>query len=254
MLCRCLIALAVSLVCIVAHVAPAAPFVNLDFEQATIPPGTPPGAVPADAGFPGWTPFVADVPTSFVSYNSTGIGLGEVVLYDQFLPTGIGVIQPRFSACLITDAGLRVPSSLSQVGEIPAEIQSIRFLADFFWPPALLNVNGIHLPLARMSNPANFEPIEWGADVSMFAGQTVELVFSSGPLLTARVVTVDAIRFSEQPIPEPGHVGLLSWLMMNLWQRRRADHLREEDDKWVREVEESSQSCVNTWRGGNSWP
>ncbi len=203
---------------LLATPAAAAPFVNLNFEQATVPPGSPP-VIPAAVGVPGWTPRVGNLVVSSVAYNSTGIGDGRVVLYDAFLGIGIGVVEPRFSICLITDFGFDLPASLSQLGEVPEGTKSLRFLADYFRPPALLSIDGTNLPLVQLSQPSNFEPVEWGADLTAFAGQTVELRVSSG-LPPSRIVTVDALSFSSSPIPEPNSTSAIG-IAAILTARRR---------------------------------
>jgi len=237
MLRRCFVVVAALLSCIGARVAPAAPFVNLDFEQATILPGTPPGFVNASAAFPGWTARIGNDVQSSVAFNFTGIGEGQVVLYDRFLGLGVAVIQPTFSACLITDAGFDAVASLSQLGDVPVGAMSLRFFADFFLPPAFLQVNGSGVALTRLSDPQIIAPVEWGADISAFAGQSVELRFTSGPLLSARVVTVDAISFSPLPIPEPSAGAALVWVTLLGLRVRRCDrdlaNRNQEDERCV---------------------
>jgi len=198
-----LVALTLLLVTFVSKRASAAPFVNLNFEQATVPPGTPAGFVPASQAFPGWTPRIGNSVLSTVAFNETGIGEGEVVLFDMPLAIGGGVPQGRFGACLITDLGFNVPASLSQVGDVPAGTKSLRLLADNFRPPPVVRINATDVPLVRLTPPGLFFPIEYGADITSFAGQTVDLAISSGLLGTTPLVIGDAITLSATPIPEP---------------------------------------------------
>jgi hypothetical protein len=80
MSCRLVSVMLLALYVLVTPRASAAPFVNLDIEQATIPPGTLPGFVNASAAFPGWTARIGAVPASSVLYNEDGIGGPAVVL------------------------------------------------------------------------------------------------------------------------------------------------------------------------------
>src|SRR5688500_3843024 len=104
----------------------AAPFVNLNFEQATVPPGSM-NFLPAPLAFPGWTPAIGGVPLVVVHDNNPSIGEGAVVLYDE--PLGLGgfpVLEGEFSVALFTDVAFGSRASLTQVGDVPSGTRSIR--------------------------------------------------------------------------------------------------------------------------------
>jgi hypothetical protein len=187
----------------------AAPFVNLDFEQATVPPGTPsPGFIPAPVAFPGWTPRIAEVPQTIVGYNNPGIGEAAVTLYDRPLgPGGLRVLQGSYSAALATDFAFGSRASLEQTGDIPIEAKSLRFLlnytAHFMEGIPTVSIDGLDLPLVQLSPAQGFNPILFGADVTAYVGSIATLRFSSGTTSSNRLVAFDAVTFSEIPIPEP---------------------------------------------------
>jgi hypothetical protein len=186
--------------------AQAAPFVNLNFEQATVPPGSQ-FFLPASLAFPGWTPRVGEAPLSTVYYNQTGIGEAAVTLYDMRLPISDPVLEGTYSAFLITDFAFGTPASLAQTGSIPANAQSLRLLVSQSRLPPVLTFNAIQLPLVRLSSPMGpDDPIMYGADVTSLAGVEATLRLASSVAPSLGVTGFDAITFSTLPIPE-----LTSW-------------------------------------------
>jgi len=73
-----------------------------------------------------------------------------------------------------------------------------------------------------LSNGANY--VIYGADISSFAGQNLELEFSAPRYAFDNNWNIDSIRFSNQPIPEPGVFGLFALgplLLTNRFLRRK---------------------------------
>ncbi|PYI87810.1 MAG: hypothetical protein DME26_04930, partial [Verrucomicrobia bacterium] len=76
-----------------------------------------------------------------------------------------------------------IPYSLSQSGELPADTKSIHFLS--YGAPLQLAVNGSLVPVAyaqRLSKPGwdpNIPVFDAAGDISPYAGQTVELKFTT---------------------------------------------------------------------------
>src|SRR5947207_9709732 len=95
----------IALTFLLAASAPAAPFVNLNFEQATVPTGTPPSDhYSATAAFPGWTPRIGNVVQTTVNYDYDGTGGACVVLYDRDPGTGgWSVPEGKYAVELVTD-------------------------------------------------------------------------------------------------------------------------------------------------------
>ena len=195
----------------------ASPFVNLDFEQAVVPPGTGP-AVAASTAFPGWTPRIASLVQSEVYYNYPGIGEGCVVLYDQPLSIGgLPVLEGHFSVALIS-GGATEEASLSQRGEIPVDARSLLFLGPPR-PPAVVAIDGNVLDLVSLPNEESSLPL-WGADITRFAGSNVDLRLSSVHPPNGNIAGIDSLRFSTQPVPEPALPGLLTFAAVWAWTHR----------------------------------
>jgi hypothetical protein len=72
-----------------------------------------------------------------------------------------------------------------------------------------------------ISNAVNYTV--WGADISSYAGQTGQLLFTTiADIPFASGGLLDNIQFSSIPIPEPGVVGLLGLGGLSfLWHRRK---------------------------------
>jgi hypothetical protein len=128
-----------------------------------------------------------------------------------------GIIEGQYTVLLQQYA------SIAQVGQVPLNAQSIRFLAATNGPltVSLANVN-IDLISFSVTNQA-FTPLGFPlpngpyrlyvGDVSAFAGQTVELKFTSLRLSANepdRSLTLDAITFSPEAVPEPSSLSLLA--------------------------------------------
>jgi hypothetical protein len=194
-----------------ARVAVAAPFVNLDFEQSTVQPGDP-TVVPTSAAFPGWTArFGANVSNS-VYHNYLGSGEPIVAVFDQSAGNGsVALLQGRFMA-LVVPGTSNTLTSLSQTGEIPSETRSMWISSPGAAPPVILRINGTVVPTTFLSGLDSIgQVVTYGADLTAFAGQTVEMRFECGhysfPTDTG-ARAFDNMRFSTTPIPEPTGVAL----------------------------------------------
>jgi hypothetical protein len=188
-------------------------FINLNFEQAQVPP-TPVGAygssVDPAVAFPGWT-VVSNVvlyPT-FTAYNNLSLGSPAIILMGPSFPNGPGYrpLQGNYSV-LLQYFGLANPPVLSQTGVIPAGTQTISILGS-----AVIEINGVNIPLTVPTSDGR----EAG-DVSAFAGQTVQLEITSNGQSY-----FDDIRFSS--VPEPG---VLSLTLLGILCFRRSIQRREE--------------------------
>ena len=201
-------------------------FVNLDFEHPTIVTSSPSGYGfnSGLARIAGWTTYGSIVlfenggdPT-LVWLNSEALDSAAVDLEstNYFRPA----IQGRYSVYLQggtlayqyayhTTNG----ASIGQTGQIPLNAQSLTY-----WGGALqVSFDGQPLPFNAISNALNYTI--WGVDISAFAGQTGQLLFSA-PGLTWSML--DNIQFSSIPIPEPNTLSLISICVLFLcWRRKR---------------------------------
>ena len=195
-------------------------FVNLDFENArfTADPtsGYYPYAVYASNSIPGWTAYETTLPSSEIFSNSESISGGAVSIIgtNYFRP----LIQGKYSILL---EGFNYPGSLNsagigQTGTVPLTAQSL-----IFWGNVVANdvsFGGQNLALTVMGSTANYNIYE--ADISAYAGQTGQLLFSTIP---GGQDMIDNIQFSTSPVPEPSTLGLLalSGALLGLRNRRR---------------------------------
>jgi hypothetical protein len=183
-------------------------FVNLNFEQ-TKTTNFPSGYVSAVA--PGWTssnsiyttlysgnPSV--LPYNWIALDSASV---DVIGTNYFIPT----LQGKYSI-LLQGGTLAYQqaynttngASIEQTGQIPSSAQSMTYWGDSL----LVSFNGQALSFYAISNTPNYTV--WGADISMYAGQTGELMFTA-PGLTEGML--DNIQFSANPLPEPSLFSIL---------------------------------------------
>ena len=169
-------------------------FVNLDFESANI--------VLTDGlqtfvtnAFPGWT-----VNPPYIVYDTVSLSGGSITIWDSNYASPI---QGEYSVGLASvNEGTGYSISLGQTGTIPSSAQSI-----IFWG----TLGGMQVTFD--GNPLNFTATGsgpgyaiYGADISAYASQTGELLFTLPPYVDGAVL--DNIQFSSLPIPEPSVLAL----------------------------------------------
>jgi len=219
-------------------VAPAQnTFQNLDFESAAIVPVSGGRFIDFGQAFPGWTGYVAGTQQGLAVYDAlamstAGFSIIDAAYQGQFGATG-SLIEGSYTAVVVSGrAGVVQPSdaTLVQTGLVPAGTESLLFKAQFdgFSPLSSFSVTlgGQTLSLVPLGSGTNYTL--YGADVQALAGQAVQLqftVFSYPQQLGADYLFLDAMEFSDQPIPEPGIFTLsalgallLGWRVM---RRRR---------------------------------
>jgi hypothetical protein len=186
-------------------------FQNLGFESASlIPiPADPYGRVQFAPAFIGWTGYVGSVQQSAALYNNEFLDTSGISIIDHgwSAPFGApgGVIQGNYTALL--QAGVGGNSIMSQTGQVPADAQSLQFEAyQDFGPNGrfAVTLGGQTLSLIPVQSGANYTL--WGADVHVWAGQAAELdftVFADQPHVVNEYLYLDAIAFSNSPLPTP---------------------------------------------------
>jgi len=185
-------------------------FQNLDFEQATVPPTPVNGygdEVDPALAFPGWS-VSASTSTNplcrlYTLYNSQTLDSPAVDLFGPLFPNGMGYpsLQGLYSAALQYSGFFRVFPYLSQTGLVPDDARSISVLVPSgtdWWQWPSVNLNGVYIPLTPIGDG------RVGGDVTAFAGTTADLTLSTGTYFAY----FDDVQFSDQPIPEPGVLGL----------------------------------------------
>ena len=216
----------------------AATFQNLDFDSATtnitlsLPPDQGVGYGPASDLLPGWQLFQGTDPVSpLVGYNLNPISLGVASIYDANSQGFPAPVSGTYSLGLYPGYPLSEyePFSLVQTGDIGANVQSIRFIN--YGSPFELRVNGTLIPLSYEYQPGstNLDTrlANVTGDVSAFAGQTVQLKFTTVQMPGSVVNGLDDIGLSAQTAPEPAETALfllgLCLMGYEFGRRRRSD-------------------------------
>jgi len=203
----------------------ASPFQNLNFDSANTNNlvGDPPlgqAGTTADL-LPGWQ--LSAENSGILSgigfnYNSTGLGGYATLISPSF--AGSYPVVGSYSFAMVpfqNVQGAFVPQTLSQTGDLAADVRSIRFLS--YGTPVSLTANGSlidlnYSPIAGQPGWNPFIPVfEAVGDLSPFAGQTVELAFTAlrTPNLPGDVVNgLDEITLSTIPVPEPATVAVFA--------------------------------------------
>jgi hypothetical protein len=197
-------------------------FVNLNFENAHFTPDPfgsfPPYSVFASNSIPGWTAYWDGVPQTDILSNDMTFGSAMVSIQGTNLPYFESFVQPalqgRWSVFLeglfgdtnTYTGGYPIVASIGQNGQIPLAANSLLFWAYFPFSNNTFSIsfNGQNLTWLAVSNALNYTV--YGADVSAFAGQTGQLLFSAGNYTYAEL---DSISFSTQPVPEPSELALI---------------------------------------------
>ena len=185
-------------------------FVNLGFETTTLTgvlANQHSGYYETNATIPGWdwSPHANagySDPNTTVEFNSLALDAPAVTLHGTNDPYGYQAIRGKYS--ILLQGGSQFVSSSSyaaiwQTGQIPANAQSLTY-----WGGALqVTFNGQSLAAVPISVAASYTI--WGMDISAYAGQTGQLMFTA-PWQTSAML--DNIQFSSSPVPEPSIMSL----------------------------------------------
>jgi hypothetical protein len=188
-------------------------FVNLDFESANLT-GLPTGSVPAANAFPGWTVNAQYIIYDDVSLSGNSISIMDANGYPPF------PIQGNYFAFLNSGntPGMGIPVSLGQSGTIPLGTQSITFWGNI--GGLQITFAGQSLAFSKTGSMAHYNI--YAADISAFAGQTGQLLFSLPPYVNS--ATLDNVQFSSSSVPEPSQLALTALGAVLLGFRRRLRH------------------------------
>ena len=192
-------------------------FVNLDFEATTVPVYTtvyPPLVLPASQAFPGWTVWENNAVVENVGYNILyGPEQHTTLQANAYWPPN--ALGGNFAVCFTP---VNVVCALSQSGMVPADARSFRFRTVGSWDAQEFSVSfggQTLVPLVLWADDYGTRH-DFGADISLYAGQTGELRFTS----VAGQTYLDDITFSPNPVPEPGVWVLLGLGALALGHRR----------------------------------
>ena len=199
-------------------------FVNLDFEAANLSVyGAGPAAVPATNAIPGWTAYISGIPQTTISFND--VALNDAAISIQGTTGFEPAVAGRYSIFLQATYREIVTNTaaIGQTGSIPVGDQSLIFLGNLFLAGSIGNVqvtfNRQDLSLVAISNALNYTI--YGADISPYAGQTGQLLFTANNNTYAEL---DNIQFSSLPIPEPSELALTAigalFLGFHRWRKK----------------------------------
>jgi len=130
-----------------------------------------------------------------------------------------------YTAYVETDLGpcRQYDIELSQIGLIPANAKSVRFVSTSYSSVAgvsaqlSFSVNGTTIPYAALDVQPTYT--QWVANISRYAGSSAQICFTisaqypySDPMMgnVELGVGLDDISFSATTVPEPGCVGLVA--------------------------------------------
>jgi len=192
-------------------------FVNLDFESATL---VSPGAqsVQFAQAFPGWTvaPF-----TTYALYNTMALDSAAICIIDTKGSYLGSVIDGHYTALLQSGLTNENPAfssdtTLSQTGLVPLGTQSLQFKAMTGFDASgrfAVTLGGQTLSLTILGGGTNYAL--YAANVSQWAGQTVQLsftVFAEIPHRNDEQLFLDDIQFSNQPVSVSPGTNLVAWI------------------------------------------
>jgi len=179
-------------------------FVNLDFENTTTTPVYFPGGTRYTATVPGWTwtpggNFVNGDPNS-VGFNDLALSSPAVDLEGTNFGAPYSAIEGNYS--IYMQGGYyngASGSTIGQTAQIPSDAKSITYWGGNFQ----VSFNGQLLSFNNINNAQTYAV--WEADISAYAGQTGELLFTCADYNAGML---DNIQFSTSSVPEPSICGL----------------------------------------------
>jgi len=184
----------------------AADFQNLDFEQAQIQPapGPPPQSIDAAAALPSWTVHYSDNTPVTVIYLYPQEPLDYTFV--SLIGPSYSPIQGSYSVELSAAFGPQ-PSSISQIGDVPATARSIKLLMRAYQGRPVITLNGTPINLLPPSDGSG-STITMVGDVTPFAGTTAELKISCATAgfqfpKDENIFALDSISFSTAIVAEP---------------------------------------------------
>lgn len=217
-----------------ATTAHAGAFANLDFEASSLVPATPPSfpipdPVSTELLFPSWTLRIGDSvqPTGF--FNVYTLAGAQGALMASLTPQQ-NVIEGAKSVYL-SGWVFGTSTSLSQVGDVPAGTESVRFIvrdssfgiAPIPPSPLLLRMDGQNVPLVLLSQSGTGDFV-YGGDISAWAGLSAELRIGVGGYVSGNenpYGIFDSISFSPEPVPEPASAAVLIVAAAGMLRRMR---------------------------------
>jgi hypothetical protein len=204
-------------------------FRNLGFDEAPTTSG-PLQAADTLTYLPGWTLKYGGQAQSFIDVDTIGnVGNNGYAILNSIHNTLGLPVEGRYS--LLLDNGFfngqAVTWEISQTGTVPTDARSIQFKNFEGFLSPTLRIGGTDISpilLGHQIGSGNLRFDIYGADVTPYAGQTVELVFYTRPGAYKDFYGFDSISVSSTVIPEPSTgyllmLGLLGFVCTPLIRR-----------------------------------
>lgn len=186
-------------------------FQNLDFEMPTFVPTGGLNTVQFAPAMPGWRGYLGAIEINWILYNDLFLSNPGIAIWGPNNPSP-GLFHGQYYVVLQNSFPLatQVPA-IAQTGTIPVTARSIQFYLAYGGMG--VSFNGQSIPLTVLgSSPTGYNV--YGGDISAFAGQTGEIRFRGAGYL-------DYIQFSNQTIPEPRALCLISFGVLLFGYRLR---------------------------------
>jgi hypothetical protein len=187
-------------------------FINLNFEDANLSAyGAGPAEVPTADALPGWTVSGNYLGPNEIIYNDLSLGAPSVAIFSTsgYVP----VLDGEYSVDLYGGVLPATGVSISQTGLVPANAESIRFIAV---PPApfaggslIVSLGGQNISFSVLSSGANYN-LYGGNIPPVLDGQSEQLAISAPESGGNNYWELDDIQFSGSPVPEPNSFGLFA--------------------------------------------
>jgi len=196
-------------------------FVNLNFGSANIVTdlSSPyPNGVYANNAMPGWSAFVGTNLQTSILYNDIALSETSIAIFDT---NGYyRLINGTYTIDLfggLTD----IAASISQTGLVPTWANTLEFEAQPGLGTLQISLGGQILNFSALATGSDYTL--YGANISAFAGQTEQLMFSA---LEGgnNYWNIGDIQFSSNPAPEPGiwSLSTLGVLILACRHRRKS--------------------------------
>lgn len=206
-------------------------FQNLNFEMAgqylsDLAPGQFEQYVPTNKATPGWVVCQPNAGFPYAGHNCFTIEAAAVAVLGPGYDTNY-IIQGKYTALLeASSLASSVSTSIAQNGTVPTWAKSLQY-----WSGGngtlVVSVGGQVLQPVSLSSSASGAWTFYGADIAAFAGQTVDLRFTSQyTQYPNRDVYLDGISFSSAIVPEPAVLTIIGIAILGLgfWRLLRLSH------------------------------
>ena len=193
-------------------------------------------------GMPGWSVDVTS--DGGIFHNGTSLGGAAIAIEGpQFNPSFI--LRGNYSAYLVGNfSGPPIESaSIWQTAQVPQTARSLYFISHSVLGPGSgfdVKLGNVSIPVTDMGSTSQYTI--WAGDISIFAGQTEQLMFTAPP---GQGGFLDQITFSTLSVPEPSTVSLAALAALALLNKSMRANLRSPGD-WG-----SDGKCLRISDNGN---